>query len=83
VRTSGARPEALPTETFLPRSSRKAIEGVETPQANILELDTLPDLQTQYDLIVSVLDWTRARSPSLDIASVVRSTLAKLVREYG
>lgn len=34
-------------------SSRKAIEGVETAQANVLELDPLPDAWTQYDLIVS------------------------------
>jgi SAM-dependent methyltransferase len=31
----------------------RAIEGVETAQANVLELDTLPDAWTQYDLIVS------------------------------
>jgi SAM-dependent methyltransferase len=31
----------------------RAIEGVETAQADVLELDTLPDAWMQYDLIVS------------------------------
>ena len=31
----------------------RAIEGVETAQANVLELDTLPEQWTHYDLIVS------------------------------
>ena len=31
----------------------RAIDGVETAQANVLELNTLPDAWTRYDLIVS------------------------------
>jgi len=31
----------------------RAIEGVETAQANVLELDSLPDAWAEYDLIVS------------------------------
>lgn len=31
----------------------RGIEGVETAQADVLELDTLPDAWTQYDLIAS------------------------------
>jgi hypothetical protein len=31
----------------------RAIEGVETRRANVLELDGLPDTWTRYDLIVT------------------------------
>ncbi len=40
-------------ECFRQTLGNRAIEGVETAQANVLELEALPDGWTQYDLIVS------------------------------
>ena len=40
-------------ERFRHMLSVRAIDGVETAQANVLELNSLPEAWTQYDLIVS------------------------------
>jgi len=40
-------------ERFHQNLQIRGIEGVETAQANVLELDTLPDGWTEYDLIAS------------------------------
>jgi len=58
----------------------RGIEGVETAQANVLELDTLPDAWTQYDLIVSasMLEYV----PRHQLADALRG-LRGLLREDG
>jgi len=68
------------TATMLERFHRtlliRRIEGVETAQANVLDLDTLPGAWTQYDLIVSasMLEYV----PRTRLADALRNLRSRL-----